>query len=90
MFLRKLEREGSFEAAGMIRNVLAAGFWTEDRLAKAGYESSTNGRCPRRGLEAETVAHRFWSCRCNDDIPDSAIDRSNEFKAEALSSPEAS
>eukprot|EP00959_Pyramimonas_sp_CCMP1952_P083091 1736694-Pyramimonas_sp.AAC.1 len=42
-FLRKLEKEGSFEAAGMIRHVLTAGFWTEDRLAKAGYESSTNG-----------------------------------------------
>eukprot|EP00959_Pyramimonas_sp_CCMP1952_P034094 714773-Pyramimonas_sp.AAC.1 len=55
--------EGSFEAAGMIRNVLTAGFWTEDRLAKAGYESSTNGKWPRCGLEAETAAHRFWSCR---------------------------
>ena len=78
--LKKKSQDGEPEAAGMLRNMASAAFWTEKRLADAGYASGTSGLCPRCGACDETPLHRFWSCPCNSEVPDRIVSQTDCYR----------
>ena len=45
------------------------------------------GLCPRCGEAKETLFHRYWACRCNDDIDEEVIRNTDRYKEAAAEGP---
>ncbi|MCP4244117.1 MAG: hypothetical protein GY772_26500, partial [bacterium] len=58
--LRRANKEGRREEAGLRLLCLAGGTWAPTRAARAGTVAS--GRCPHCGEEDADACHRFWVC----------------------------
>ena len=76
LLLARLRSKAKPAQAGVLLNVLTAGYWTAQRRHECGLERSDI--CDRCHGAVETPLHRFYQCPCNSDISSADQQRAEE------------
>ena len=66
--MKKLQKEKRYQEVGMLNTAMVAACWTAERRHRAGMGQEPI--CPRCEEQIETMQHRLWECRCNNDSED--------------------
>ena len=77
--LQQLQRQGQHSKAGALRCSLAGGQWTQLRMANTDEPAVNTSLCPRCLREPESLLHKYWVCKANDEISDPDVAAAQQF-----------